>query len=116
MYWRKTMKNNNLMLAGVALVAASGMILSACSSGGGGGLAEPTCDTTGTWVVDSTINSSSPACAGSYYEQLYITINQTGNTLDVDVLYGGSFTGSISGSTISWSGSYPDDGVPQPNP
>jgi len=96
-------------IAGIGLLAGSTVLLVSCSGGGGGGLVDPVCVASGDWVISAYVTTSSPYCAGDNgtTQSLYPTILQTGNNLNVTVS-GANFTGTISGTTVSWSGSYPE--------
>lgn len=65
--------------------------------------AAPIGDLSGDWLIDDTSTSSDPQC--NEVTQSTVTISQTGNVTDQ---FGNVFSGTISGNTISWSGSYPD--------
>jgi hypothetical protein len=84
--------------------------------GGSTTLQDPTVNLTGTWTITETITSANSVCSGEVGEIDVWTANvvQNGNDLTVTVtsgsLTGATFTGTISGDNIDWSGSYPDSG------
>ena len=84
--------------------------LLACGGGGGGGGGEPPAppaNVAGTWNVTET--STSNNCGDAVDPPYSITIAQSGSNLTVTTP-SGTFTGSISGNTVRWTGSYPEDG------
>jgi hypothetical protein len=85
--------------------------LLACGGGGGGGGGGDTpvapANVAGTWNVTET--STSNNCGDPGDPPYSITIAQSGSNLTVTTP-SGVFTGSISGNTVRWTGSYPDDG------
>ncbi len=90
------------------------LVLSACGGGGGGGggggNTTPIGVITGLWTVSETSDES--ACGGSsaaFSSYALNATNQSGNSLTV-TNPSGTFTGNISGSTLTWNGSYPEDG------
>ena len=97
------------------------LLLAAFVAGCGGGdddapgLQTPIGDVTGAWTIaEADITSTEPACASppagtNPVESYSLTFTQTGNTLAVSDGTN-SFTGTISGSTVSWTGSFPDNG------
>ena len=90
------------------------MAFSLTACGGGDdppSLQPPDFDLSGTWIVKETILSATSVCVDeegetSSYE---ITVKQEGNSLTVTTP-AGTFSGTISGDKVQWSGSYPDDG------
>ncbi len=102
---------------GLLLLSLS--ILSACGGGGGGGGAPTPTDTPigevdGVWMIDETIKPSN--CAVPAPEESFnLTVTQNGNDVTVTDEDGNVFSGSITGNTLRWSGSYADeapDGTP----
>lgn len=67
-------------------------------------------DVSGAWAITETVKSASGVCAESIGSSSSYTVNvsQNGSSLTVTVstLPGQSFSGSLSGSTLSWTGSY----------
>jgi hypothetical protein len=99
---------NMIKKLGTLLFLTSLLILSACGGGGGGGapLETPIGDVSGNWRINDTSTSTNSAC--NEVTQSTLTFSQSGNTGTVTDQFGNVFTGTISGNTISWSGSYPD--------
>jgi hypothetical protein len=65
-------------------------------------------NTAGTWYTTEHVNAT--ACGEGYYYD-YKTYVVTQNLCSITVAAGGStFYGTINGNTLSWSGSYPDEG------
>jgi len=92
--------------AGICLLAGSSVLLLSCGGGGGGGLVDPVC----VWEIYAVVSTSSPYCSGdSGYRYIYPGISQSGNTLNVTI-GSDTFTGTISGTAVSWTGSYYDSG------
>src|SRR5687768_16304083 len=83
--------------------------LLACGGGGGGGGEAPAApgNAAGTWTVTET--STSNNCGDPVDPAYSITIVQSGSNLTVTTP-SGVFTGTISGNTVRWTGSYPEDG------
>jgi Fibronectin type III domain len=90
--------------------------LVACGGGGGGGaesLTPASVEVSGNWNVQETIDNT--ACGGTGDADNYVlTAVQAGNSLTVTKTTGGSFTGSVSARTVSWSGTL--QLVPPDNP
>ena len=98
------MKNITSILA----LIISLVTLTACTSGGGGTSAT-TADASGVWLITDTSGSNTCGDPVGVVNTYTLTITQSGTTLTVS---DGTniYTGSISGHTISWSGSYPESG------
>ncbi len=95
------------------LLISLGVVLTACGGGGGGDSSSGTSDTcemtAGTWRTTEKIDATD--CGeGTYTEYNTYIVTQSGCDIIVEDSYGGSYSGSINGSTISWTGSFPDDG------
>ncbi len=96
-------------------------LLSACGGGGGGSDGEDNSDEgdgsdtlsigdmSGTWRVKGTESSATSDCDGTNINVI-ATVVQSGNNLTVTGDDGSSLFGTISGNTISLSGTYPEDG------
>ncbi len=89
-----------------------GMLL-VLAGGCGGGVEDDTQEApigniAGTWTISETADSSDPTCSGNTSYDLVVA--QSGNNLTVTDPNGNVFTGTISGNSGSWTGSYPDDG------
>lgn len=100
------------------IILASLLLLTACSGGGGGGPnipADNVVDTNvapanvaGTWDILEEIDDS--GCGGTGATTQYrVSVTQTGSSLTV-VTPVGTFSGAVSGSTLSWTGEYFDSG------
>jgi len=83
---------------------------SGSSSGGGSGTTfdPPIADLTGDWNVTEGGTSDCPGEA-TYTSQYRVSVSQDRNSLTV-VAPAGTFSGTISGSSLSWKGSYQEDG------
>jgi hypothetical protein len=86
--------------------------LTGCGSGGGdgggGGLQTPAADISGVWnVTETTTTDNSCGDPAGHAFSYQVTVTQNGNNLTV-VTDAGTFNGTISGNTISWTGSYPE--------
>ena len=102
------------------LAIAMAFLFSFCGGGGGGDStpAIPTncVDAAGDWTVNATdiiIQNPGNYCTGGGAqppEQLTIAQTGCGITVSTTTPGVGPFNGTIDGSTISWSGSYPDEG------
>jgi len=99
------------MLVFCALAAS---LLAGCGGGGGDGpppLQTPIGNVSGVWTItEQSQTSPNPECEpplDPLSDPYPLTVTQSGNNLTV---FDGTttFTGTISGSTISWSGSYPE--------
>jgi len=95
-----------------ALGFAGCVLLLACGgngSGGGGGGGGGTCDNIeGTWTGSAQVDAS--ACGqGTYTESGPLVITQAAGSCSISVAYYsyGSMSGSVSGSDVTFSGSYP---------
>jgi hypothetical protein len=98
--------------AKAAVLAAFALgLLALASCGGDDGptsLAPPDHDISGTWSCTEIADES--GCGGGIDTHGYeIQIGQDGNRLTVQ-MQGGSFAGSISASSVRWTGEYPDGG------
>lgn len=88
--------------------------LAACGGGGGGGEENSPPSTTpsdvanvaGEWSITERLNST---CTDDDYKQYSVDVTQSGTELTV-VAGGNSYSGRIDGSTVSWTGSYQEDG------
>jgi len=73
----------------------------------------PIGDISGAWTItESAITSATPQCNSPTLPldlAMAVIFTQTGSTLDV-VAGGNPFTGTINGSTVSWTGSFLDNG------
>ncbi|HEY9051351.1 MAG TPA: fibronectin type III domain-containing protein [Gammaproteobacteria bacterium] len=82
--------------------------MTACGGGGGSGTITPIADVTGDWTITESGTSNCPG-EETYYNVYTITVSQSDNTLTVSTPVG-IFTGSINGDSISWTGSFAEDG------
>lgn len=88
--------------------------LVACGGGGGGGSGDGSTPSTpsdvanvaGEWNITERLNST---CSDDDYNQYSVNVTQSGTALTV-LAGGNSYSGHIDGSTVSWTGSYPEDG------
>ena len=90
--------------------------LAACGGGGGGGGDDPSApppagppdviNVAGEWNVVERMNST---CIDDDYKQYSVSVTQSGTALTVTA-GGNSYPGTIDGHTVSWTGSYPEDG------
>ncbi len=64
-----------------------------------------TLDVSGTWTVTENVSG----CGETYTDSFTMTVTQDGTDLTV-VTGDGTFSGSITGNTITWTGSYPEEG------
>lgn len=66
-------------------------------------------DVAGNWLVGGTVNGT--ACGdGTYTEPTVLyTITQSGCSISATV-NGATFAGGVNGSSVCWSGSFPDEG------
>jgi hypothetical protein len=96
-------------IAKLQVLGVVSALLAACGGGSSGSESSGTCaNIAGTWDSSETVDGS--ACgSGIFTQQRAYTITQTGCAISVTVS-GATFTGTISGSHLSWSGSYPEDG------
>jgi hypothetical protein len=90
-------------------------LLTACSGGGGGsgdgpppGMKTPVADLSGTWNITEDGTSNCPG-EESYHYEYSIVVSQSGNNLTVSTP-AGTFSGTIDGDRVAWTGSYPEDG------
>lgn len=107
-------------LRGPTLYALFAVVLAACGGGGGGGgdggdhgnssgtLAPPIADLTGDWDVTESGTSNCPG-EETYAAAYRVSVAQNGNALTV-ITPAGTFSGNISGASLSWKGSYQEDG------
>lgn len=101
----------------VALCCAFGLLMaSGCGGGGsdeggGGGdaCAAPTVDATGTWTI--TEQSTNNNCGDDIRDPYTLEVTQAGSNISVySPSLNQTFTGEVCGNTLSWTGSYPEDG------
>lgn len=91
-------------------------MLFAAGCGGGGSDTPATVDLTGSWEVTETITEADGVCADNLGDTFTWSADvvQTGNSATVTITGGDNvgtvFTGTISGSTIDWQGTYPTAG------
>ncbi len=86
-----------------------GMLL-VLAGGCGGGVEDdtqeaPIGDITDTWKIKET---SSPDPCSPFQSEYYLDIYQNGNNLTVKDKDNNTFSGTISGNSVSWTGSYDD--------
>jgi hypothetical protein len=103
-------------LALLGLLACLPACLPACSGGGGGGGGTPaptgpTAVFSGTWsITEETLTATSVCAPEVGTMQTYpVTVTQSGTTISVQTPVG-TFSGTVSGNTLSWTGQYPEDG------
>ncbi|HEX7125901.1 MAG TPA: hypothetical protein VF406_08985 [Thermodesulfobacteriota bacterium] len=105
---------------GVLVVMAAMLGLSGCGGGGGGGggPSGPPADVQGIWTITETMGNNTcgePVGAKDVYD---VSVVQApgASTFELTVLdaagdpLDGPFIGSINGNTISWTGSFDEDG------
>ena len=88
------------------------LLFAACSTGGGGGDGDPDppiADISGTWSITETMGSNTCGEVPGSQNTYSITVTVSGNSVTV-VTPAGTFTGTIDGDQLEWTGSYPDDG------
>lgn len=99
-------------ILGIAILLAA--VSFAGCGGGGNTLVAPTVDLTGTWEITETITQADGCDVVGDVSIWTADVVQTGNNITVTVTAGDNvgevFTGTISGNTINWSGSYPTAG------
>jgi hypothetical protein len=101
---RCAMKINTLKLL---IIPATCYFLVACSSSGGDSTPAPAIgDINGEWFIEESVFSQDAGCSG--FDSYILTVAQTGNSVTVVDPNGNRFSGTISGATVSWTGSYPD--------
>src|SRR5215470_1835943 len=91
----------------VLAVAACGGGGGGGSVAGGGGAGGPPASVGGNWTV--TEASTSNTCGDPVNPPYAITITQNGGSITV-ATPAGTFSGSLNGQVLNWSGSYPDNG------
>jgi hypothetical protein len=66
----------------------------------------------GTWSITTTNNANTCGDPTGVPESFNITVTQTGSSITVvtDLPGVGPFSGTVSGNSVSWSGSYPESG------
>lgn len=99
-------------------LALFGLVSIVGTGGGGGGgdsgttpPAPPIGDVAGVWTITETSKTSNNALCqppSSPLEVFNLTVAQNGNSLTVTDAQANVFNGTISGNTVSWTGSYPD--------
>lgn len=98
------------LFALLTLALMTAIQISSCGGGGGGGTPCGAClNVAGTWATTEQV-SSTTCDTGIYTESGIYTVAQAGCALTVQDASGNTFSGSISGSQITWSGSYPEAG------
>ncbi len=100
------------------LLLAICLTFTACGSGTGGNNGTLSCEfdtleaatfnIDGTWCITDTSTSSNDECDAEV-QLIEIEIAVSGNTVTASTP-GGTFTGTISGNEIKWSGSFGEDG------
>jgi len=100
-----------LCLIGVIALGLMAIVGTGGGGGGDGGTAPPgTCvDVSGTWSTTEVVDDT--GCGGTIYsEDNTYTVTQDGCNITVMPSTGGSFSGTVSGSQINWSGSWQEGG------
>jgi len=106
------MKNMRiLVLVALFALGLAGILASGGGGGGDGNGEDPIGNVEGTWTITETITNATGVCAESIgsTDSYQLEASQNGNELTV-VTPGGTFTGTLSGDQIEWSGSYPEEG------
>ena len=100
-----------LCLIGVIALGLMAIVGTGGGGGGDGGTAPPgTCvDVSGTWSTTEVVDDT--GCGGPIYtEYNTYTVTQNGCNITVMPSDGGSFSGTVSGSQINWSGTWQEGG------
>jgi len=99
---------NNLYLLPILVL---GLTLGGCggSSGGSDDPDDPIADVSGTWDITETMGSNSCDEVPGTINTYEVTVTMSGNSVTV-VTPVGTFTGTIDGDQLEWTGSYPEDG------
>jgi hypothetical protein len=88
-------------------------VLAGCMMVGGLAAAHgATYDATGTWTYTTSgnwVNAGSAECSADSSDTVTITIDQSGNSVDV-VIKGQTYSGTVSGATYTGTASYAEDG------
>jgi hypothetical protein len=82
------------------------LVVAGCGGNGGNGSNGPSGSVAGAWTISETVGPNTCGDAGT--SSYTITITQNGNSVTV-ATPAGTFSGSVSGNTVSWTGSYPED-------
>ena len=98
------------------LLALTMMLLGGCGGGGSGsggngsgGSGGTTIDVAGTWSITETSGANTCGDATGQVSSYQVDIAQSGGTLTVTSL-AGTFGGTINNDTVSWTGSYSEQG------
>jgi hypothetical protein len=102
-----------ILIALVTIVGKGGGDGAPAGGGGGGGGGGQTADVAGTWTTNSTITADTcPLDPGD--EQLgTLVITQSGADVTITADSGDTFTGTLNGDVLTFSGSFIDDGGEQ---
>jgi hypothetical protein len=99
----------------LAMFAALAILYIGCNSSSSGGAAvvnpEEYADVSGTWQISEEVNDSE--CWGddhTSYDNYQLSVTQSGNSITVTDQQNNQFTGTVSGNSLSWSGSFQQDG------
>jgi len=105
-------------LSVLALLASFLILYIGCNGGSSGGgttntnlTSEQAADASGTWSITEIINDS--ACEETphtSYDYHSVSVTQNGNIITVTDEDGNHYTGTVNGSTLSWTGSFQDNG------
>ena len=80
-----------------------------CSSGGDGATTATTSlDIAGVWTITET-DKDAPSCNEVVLETFNLTVTQNGSSVTITDVDGNTFSGTLNGSTLTWSGSFPQD-------
>ena len=113
----RTLLVKNFHYLCIVSVIAFGLITIVGSGGGGGGgsptpdpTPDPTCvDVSGTWNTTELVNGTD--CGdGTYTNYNEFTVTQSGCNITVDAGAYGTHSGTVNGSQITYTGSYPEEG------
>jgi hypothetical protein len=99
------MKTQSRWLGILAILVFVGLV--GCGSDGSSGSNGPSGSAAGAWTITETVGPNTCEDSGTF--SYTITITQNGNSITVATPVG-TFSGTIGGSTVSWTGSYPDAG------
>ncbi|RLA96946.1 MAG: hypothetical protein DRG83_16685 [Deltaproteobacteria bacterium] len=105
---RFTMKVNRLSGKGTSLSVAALMLFIVVLMGTGSVYSQSCSNVAGTWYVDAYVDATN--CGeGIYYDTGVYYVTQNGCNISVEAEEG-TFYGTVTGNTMTWTGSYPSEG------
>jgi hypothetical protein len=106
-------KRDEYTIGSIILLSFIISLLSGCGGGSGGGEGpapgpSETSWVAGTWETSANVHNVCPTFSEDRVDDGTFKISQDGSSITVTDKYNNTFSGSVNGNKVSWSGSFPD--------